>query len=94
MYGSLVVSGPLDVARTLSRFHLWGEDPANRLSDGVFRRAVRVDGGWRGYELTWTGGPDRTSEADGQSYVPHEGVACARHVSEPSAALPHCGPAG
>ncbi len=60
MDGSLVVSGPLDVASTLSRFHLWGEDPANRLSDGVFRRAVRVDGRWRGYELTWKGGPDET----------------------------------
>ena len=60
MDASLVVSGPLDVAHTLSRFRLWGEDPANRLSDGVFRRAVRVDGRWRGYELTWTGGPDDT----------------------------------
>src|SRR2546426_11618165 len=60
MDGSLVVSGPLDVARTLSRYRLWGEDPANRLSDGVFRRAVRVDGRWRAYELTWRGGPDET----------------------------------
>ena len=58
MDGSLVVSGPLDMARTLSRFHLWGEDPANRLSGGVFRRAVKVDGSWRAYELTWAGGPD------------------------------------
>lgn len=55
---SLVVSGPLDVTRTLARFHLWGEDPANRLTDGVFRRAVKVDGRWRGYMLRWTGGPD------------------------------------
>jgi DNA-3-methyladenine glycosylase II len=55
---SLVVSGPLDVARTLSRFGLWGEDPVNQLADGVFRRAVRSNGGWCGYELTWTGGPD------------------------------------
>src|SRR6266542_1136096 len=58
MDGSLVVSGPLDMTRTLSRFHLWGEDPANRLSGGVFRRAVKVDGSWRAYELTWAGGPD------------------------------------
>jgi DNA-3-methyladenine glycosylase II len=58
MDGSVAVSGPLDVARTLARYHLWGEDPTNRLSDGVFRRAVRVDGQWRGYEVTWTGGPD------------------------------------
>jgi DNA-3-methyladenine glycosylase II len=58
MDGSLAVSGPLDVARTLARYRLWGEDPANRLSDNVFRRAVRVDGRWRGYEVSWTGGRD------------------------------------
>ena len=60
MDASLVVSGPLDMAHTLSRFRLWGEDPANQLGDGVFRRAVRVEGRWWGYELTWTGGPDDT----------------------------------
>ncbi|MGH7415816.1 MAG: DNA-3-methyladenine glycosylase family protein [Candidatus Rokuibacteriota bacterium] len=58
MEASFVVPGPLDVAGTLSRFHLWGEDPANRLSDGVFRRAVKWDGRWCGYELRWSGGPD------------------------------------
>jgi len=30
MEASFVVPGPLDVAGTLSRFHLWGEDPAAR----------------------------------------------------------------
>jgi 3-methyladenine DNA glycosylase/8-oxoguanine DNA glycosylase len=60
MDASLVVSGPLDVPPTLSRFSLWGEDPVNLLSDGVFRRAIRVHGRWHGYELTWTGGPDET----------------------------------
>lgn len=49
------VKGFLDVPRTLQRFHLWGEDPANRLLPGVFRRAVRVAGRWRGYEVRWTG---------------------------------------
>src|SRR5215831_18442635 len=58
MDGSLAVSAPLDVARTLARYRLWGEDPANRLSGNVFRRAVRVDGHWRGYEVSWTGAPD------------------------------------
>jgi DNA-3-methyladenine glycosylase II len=58
MEARLDVSGPLDVARTLARFHLWGEDPANRLSDRVFRRAVRVGERWWGYELRWEGGPD------------------------------------
>jgi DNA-3-methyladenine glycosylase II len=51
-------SGPLDVSGTLARFRLWGEDPANRLSDGVFRRAIKVDEEWLGYELRWEGGPD------------------------------------
>jgi len=50
------VKGFLDVPRTLQRFHLFGEDPANRLSPGVFRRAVKVAGCWRGYEVRWTGG--------------------------------------
>ncbi len=53
-----VASGPVDVAATLSRFHLWGEDPVNRLSDGVFRRAFKWGGRWRGYELRWSGSPD------------------------------------
>ena len=60
MDANLVVSGPLDVARSLSRFRLWGEDPANRLSDGRFQRALQVDGQWCGYMLKWTGGPDET----------------------------------
>lgn len=34
----------MDVARTRSRSALWGEDPANRLSDGVFRRVIKWDG--------------------------------------------------
>lgn len=42
MEASFVVPGPLDVAGTLSRFHLWGEDPANRFADRVCRRAVTV----------------------------------------------------
>jgi DNA-3-methyladenine glycosylase II len=52
------VEGLLDVPRTLERFHFWGEDPANRLFPGVFRRAVRVGGRCRGYEVRWTGRVD------------------------------------
>lgn len=52
------VEGCLDVPRTLQRFHLWGEDPANRLSPDVFRRAVKVAGRWRGYEVRWRGSVD------------------------------------
>jgi len=58
MEATLAAPGPLDVSRTLARFRLWGEDPASLLADGVFRRAVRVDGRWHGYELRWAGGPD------------------------------------
>jgi DNA-3-methyladenine glycosylase II len=56
MDARFVVPGPLDVAGTLSRYRLWGEDPVNRLSDGVFRRAIKWEGRWRGYELRWAGG--------------------------------------
>jgi DNA-3-methyladenine glycosylase II len=47
--------GPLDPAGTLARFRLWGEDPANRLAAGVFRRAVELNGRWHGYEVRWRG---------------------------------------
>jgi DNA-3-methyladenine glycosylase II len=49
------VEGFLDVPRTLQRYRLWGEDPANRLSPGVFRRALKVGRRWRGYEVRWSG---------------------------------------
>ncbi len=55
MEALLSVPGPLDLARTFSRFQTWGEDPVNRLSEGVLRRAVRVGARWHGYELRWTG---------------------------------------
>ena len=58
MNARLAASGPLDVAQTLARYRLWGEDPVNRLADGTFRRAVQVGGRWHGYEVTWTGGAD------------------------------------
>jgi len=52
------IDGPLDAARTLARYALWGEDAASLLVGDVFRRAVKVDGQWRGYSLTWRGGVD------------------------------------
>src|SRR5262245_8940564 len=60
MEAILDVPGPLDLARTFSRFQTWGEDPVNRLSEGVLRRAVRVGTRWHGYELRWTGEGDAT----------------------------------
>jgi DNA-3-methyladenine glycosylase II len=55
---ALVVDGPLDAAATLARYHLWGEDPANRLDGDVFRRIARVDGRLVPYEVRWSGGVD------------------------------------
>jgi DNA-3-methyladenine glycosylase II len=55
---SLGADGPLDVAATLARYRIWGEDPANRLDDGVFRRVLRVDGRLLPYEIRWQGGVD------------------------------------
>jgi hypothetical protein len=45
MEASFVVLGPLDVAGTLSWFHLWGEDPAARLAPRLYglRPAVHQD---------------------------------------------------
>ena len=57
---ALVADGPLDAAATLARYHLWGEDPANRLDGEVFRRIVRVDGRLLPYEVRWSGGVDDT----------------------------------
>ena len=58
MEAILHIPPPLDLARTFSRYRTWGDDPVNRLGEGVFRRAVRVNGKWHGYELRWTGEPD------------------------------------
>src|SRR5688500_4739362 len=54
----LVADGPLDAAATLARYHLWGEDPVNRLDGDVFRRIARVDGRLLPYEVRWSGGVD------------------------------------
>ena len=51
----LASDGPLDVAATLSRYHLWGEDPTNCVADGVFRRVLRQDEALVPYEVRWSG---------------------------------------
>jgi len=58
MKTEIVVPGPLDAAQTLARFHLWGEDPCNRLVGGSLVRAVEAAGRWHGYELRWSGPVD------------------------------------
>src|SRR5439155_1169058 len=37
----LAPDGPLHAGATLARYHLWGEDPANRLADGALLRVLR-----------------------------------------------------
>ena len=55
---ALAADGPLDAAATLARYHLWGEDPANRLHGDAFWRIARVDGQLLPYEVRWSGGID------------------------------------
>jgi DNA-3-methyladenine glycosylase II len=52
---SLASDGPLDVAATLARYRLWGEDPANQVDDDVFRRVLRHGGALLPYEVRWRG---------------------------------------
>jgi DNA-3-methyladenine glycosylase II len=52
---SLSVNGPLDPDATLSRYHVWGEDPVNRVGDGVFRRVLVLDGQRWPYAVRWRG---------------------------------------
>jgi DNA-3-methyladenine glycosylase II len=54
----LSVDGPLDVAATLARYRLWGEDPANRVVDDTFLRVARIDGRVQPYAVRWRGGVD------------------------------------
>src|SRR5262249_38274154 len=51
----LAPDGPLDASGTLARYHLWGEDPTNRVGDGVFRRVLRHGGRLVPYEVRWSG---------------------------------------
>jgi DNA-3-methyladenine glycosylase II len=50
--------GPLDADATLSRYRTWGEDPVNRVGDGVFRRVLRLHGALHPYEVRWRGPVD------------------------------------
>ena len=56
----LAPDGPLDVGGTLARYHLWGEDPTNRIGDGVLRRVLRHGGRLTPYEVRWSGPVDDT----------------------------------
>jgi 3-methyladenine DNA glycosylase/8-oxoguanine DNA glycosylase len=51
-------AGPLDAGATLARFHVWGEDPANRVGDGSFRRALRHAERLWPWEARWSGPVD------------------------------------
>jgi DNA-3-methyladenine glycosylase II len=54
----LNADGPLDAGGTLARYHLWGDDPANRVEGGVFRRILRVEGRLLPYEVRCSGPVD------------------------------------
>jgi DNA-3-methyladenine glycosylase II len=54
----LPVNGPLDVGATLARYRVWGEDPANRVGDGRFRRVLHLDGRLWPWEARWQGPVD------------------------------------
>jgi DNA-3-methyladenine glycosylase II len=52
---SLTCDGPLDVAATLARYRIWGEDPTNRVEDDRLRRILRVGDTLLPYEVRWHG---------------------------------------
>jgi DNA-3-methyladenine glycosylase II len=54
----LAPDGPLHAGATLARYHLWGEDPANRLADGALLRVLRRHGRLVPYEVRPTGTVD------------------------------------
>jgi DNA-3-methyladenine glycosylase II len=54
----LGVDGPLDAPATLARYHIWGEDPANRVDGDVFRRVLRLPDRLVPYAVRWFGGVD------------------------------------
>jgi DNA-3-methyladenine glycosylase II len=65
----LAPDGPLDAPGTLARYHLWGEDPTNRIAGDVFRRVLRHGGRLVPYEVRWSGPVDDvriTIQAPGQ----------------------------
>jgi DNA-3-methyladenine glycosylase II len=54
----LTVNGPLDPEATLARYHVWGDDPVNRVGPGVFRRVLTLEGKHWPYEVRWSGPVD------------------------------------
>src|SRR5437899_11958822 len=54
----LAPDGPLHAGATLARYHLWGEDPANRLADGALLRVLRYHGRLVPYAVRATGPVD------------------------------------
>ncbi len=58
MQAFLTVDGPLDPSATLARYRIWGDDPANQLVDGAFRRVLRAGARLVPYEVRWDGAVD------------------------------------
>ena len=56
----LTPDGPLDARATLARYHLWGEDPTNQVTNDVVRRVLRLGRRFVPYEVRWSGPVDDT----------------------------------
>jgi DNA-3-methyladenine glycosylase II len=54
----LTPDGPLDTSGTLARYHLWGEDPTNRITGDRLRRVLRHGARLVPYEVRWSGSVD------------------------------------
>lgn len=55
---TVTVDGPLDVGKTLARYHLWGEDPATAIRTNSVGRVLRSGDRLFAYQVTWRGHPD------------------------------------
>jgi DNA-3-methyladenine glycosylase II len=58
MRALISVDGPLDPGATLARYRIWGDDPANRVTDDRFLRVLRSEGRLVPYEVRWSGSVD------------------------------------
>src|SRR5213593_37416 len=54
----LTPDGPLDARATLARYHLWGEDPTNQVTNDAVRRVLRLGRRFVPYEVRWSGPVD------------------------------------
>ncbi len=70
----LAPDGPLDAGATLARYHLWGEDPANRLAGGALLRVLRRGARLVPYEVRADGTVDEPRIAVRVPGVPNAAI--------------------